>query len=118
MSTLEEIRKLDEQRQRLVEKARMDALKRAQDAIAELNELGFAYKIAGGPKAENTRRPGIRQAVLDIITDSPHGITRAKILEQLAEKGDKSAAQSVSNALAALKKQKKIVADGSIYAPA
>ena len=120
MSTLDQIRKLDEQRQRLVEQARDDALKRAQDAIAELNELGFAYHLAGGPVAESTssRRPGIRQAIVDIVIAHPQGIPRAKIIEQLTASGEEPAGQSVSNALGALKKQGKIIADGSRYKPA
>lgn len=121
MSTLDEIRKLDEHRRRLVEQARDDALKRAQEAIAELNELGYPYRLAGGPeKATSTspRRSGIRQAIVDIVKDHPGGMTRGEIIEQLAKSGEEPAGQSVSNALGALKKQGKIVAEGGRYWPA
>lgn len=120
MSTLEQIRKLDEQRQHLVEQARDDALKRVRDAIAELNELGFAYRLVGGPASESTdpRRSGIRQSIVDIVNDNPQGVIRAQIIEQLAKGGEEPAGQSVSNALGALKKQGRIIADGGRYKPA
>ena len=120
MSTLDQIRKLDEQRRRLVEQARDDALKRARDAIAELNELGYAYRLTGGPvkaTSGSPRRSGMRQAIVDIVNENPNGITRGQIIEQLAKDGDEPAGQSVSNALGALKKQGRITADGGRYRP-
>lgn len=116
MSALEEIKKLDAKKKELLEKAKAEALAVAQDAIATLNELGFPYKLTGGPKpSRTTRRSGIRQTVLDEITNHPDGITRAELIDQLSIKGDKSAEQSVSNALAALKKAEQIVAEDGRY---
>lgn len=121
MSTLDQIRKLDEQRQRLVEQARDDALKRARDAIAELNQLGFTYRLTGGPvqaRSTSPRQSGIRQAIVDIVGDNPQGVTRGEIIERLSKGGDEPIGQTVSNALGALKKQGRIAADGGRYKPA
>ena len=49
-----------------------------------------------------------RQAVLDLIHKNPNGLSRGEILLQLGVKGNKSAEQSVSNALSALKKLDKV----------
>jgi hypothetical protein len=55
---------------------------------------------------------GVRQQVLDLIRSKPEGLARADVLGLLNMSGDKSAEQSVSNALANLKK------DGKITQPA
>lgn len=118
MSVLDQIRKLDEQKAQLLETAKKEALKKAEAAIAELNELGFNYRLTGGPATPTSsgkRRTGIRQEVLAVVQQSADGISRADILEKLDAKGDKSAEQSVSNALAALKKQNTITGDDGIY---
>ena len=46
MSVLEKIRALDEQRAKLLEGAKSEALKKANDAIDELNSLGFHYHLS------------------------------------------------------------------------
>ncbi len=119
MSVLDEIRKLDEQKNKLLEGAKRDAMKKAQTALAELGALGFEYDIVekGTPprKTTGTRRTGIRQEVLSLIHQSPQGISRSDLLDKLDAKGDKSAEQSISNALSALKKQKAVTGDGGIY---
>jgi hypothetical protein len=50
MSVLEKLKALDEQRARLLEDAKREALEAAHKAIADLNELGFDYRIVEGPK--------------------------------------------------------------------
>lgn len=45
MSTMDQIKKLDEQRRKLLDDAKQEALEKAQRAIAELNSLGFNYTL-------------------------------------------------------------------------
>ena len=61
------------------------------------------------------RRSGVREQVLDAVKAAPGGISRAKVLETMAAKGDKAAEQSVSNALAALKRAGAISLVDSLY---
>ena len=64
-----------------------------------------AAEPAAAPKARRRRRTSRRAAIVSIIEAAgSDGIGRAGIIEQLNVKGDKSAEQSVSNALANLKK--------------
>lgn len=58
-----------------------------------------------------------RRSVLDLIQKS-NGLTRGEILSNLGVKGDKSAEQSVSNALTALKKQNLVVSKDRKYVAA
>jgi len=111
MSVLDELKKLDAQREQLLTKAKEDALERAQSAVKELNELGYNYRLVDNTSApkpaastpRGTRRSGIRTTVLEAIQNST-GMSRADLLDHLNVKGDKAGEQSVSNALAALKK--------------
>ena len=48
MSVLDQLKKLDEQRAKLLDGAKEEALGKAKAAIAELNELGFSYKLVQG----------------------------------------------------------------------
>ena len=116
MSILDQIKELEEQKNRLLEKARKEAVEKAEVAIAELNALGFNFRLVGGPSTSGRkRRTGVRQQVLNAIQDRPRCLSRADLLEKLGAKGDKSAEQSVSNALAALKKIKSISATNGTY---
>ena len=56
----ETLRALDEQRAKVVEEARAAALKKAQEAIRELGELGLRYRLVedASPTPAGTRRPG------------------------------------------------------------
>lgn len=58
VSVLDQLKKLDEQREKLLSDAKEEALTKAKAAIAELNELGFAYKLTqgdGAVRAKGTR---------------------------------------------------------------
>ncbi len=57
MSVLEEIKALDERRAKLLENAKNEALKAAHKAIAELNELGFNYRLVEGSLTPTARGP-------------------------------------------------------------
>lgn len=75
----------------------------AEDAAPPPTEA--AAEPAAAPKARRRRRTSRRAAIVSIIEAAgADGIGRAGIIEQLNVKGDKSAEQSVSNALANLKK--------------
>ena len=119
MSILDEIRKLDEKKAKLLDDAKAEALKKAKEAISMLGELGFNYRLVEGetaqPRVSGKRRTGIREDVLSTIKAHPNGIARAELLEAMNMKGDKSGEQSVSNALAALKKAGTVTAEDGNY---
>jgi hypothetical protein len=55
-TTLQQLKKLDEERTKLLEGAKADALARAEEAINELTALGFAYELVE-PGQANARKP-------------------------------------------------------------
>ncbi len=87
---------------------------REMHAIAAY-EAAKAGKLASPKGTRRTRRSGIREAVLATIRQNPNGMSRAEILAAHDAKGDKSTEQSISNALAALKKQGAIVLADGVY---
>jgi len=122
-SVIEQLKALDEQRATLLNEAKATALATAEASVAELNELGFNYRLVEGgtaptvhvpraPRAQGTgtRRSGIRDDVYDTIKAAgADGTTPSAIREALGIiDGDKSGYQSVANALSALKKASKI----------
>jgi hypothetical protein len=123
MSVMDQIRKLDEQKAQLLESAKKEALGQAHKAIKELAELGFHYRLVqreGGATvrsngARGVRRAGIRENVLQRVTAHAGGVSRAALIDEMDAKGDKSAQQSISNALAALKKAGTIKAADGLY---
>jgi hypothetical protein len=67
------------------------------------------------PKSPGSRRTGIRDDVLKVVSDNPDGLTRDGVLLKMGIKGDKSATASVSQALTALSKTNKVSKDGRTY---
>lgn len=122
MSVLDQIKKLDEQKAALLSQAKQEALEAAHAAIKSLNELGFNYSLVQGegtatvraPRAPGTRRTGIREEVFNLINKSD-GMARADVLKALEAQGDRKLEQSISNALAALKKDGKLAAENGVY---
>ena len=61
MSVLDELKALNERRERLLEAAKTEALEKAERAVAELNELGFNYRLVEGavraPRKAGTEAP-------------------------------------------------------------
>jgi hypothetical protein len=59
-SILEKLKALDAQRAQLLEGAKKEALDNAEKAVAELNELGFDYRLleGGGSTARAPRKAG------------------------------------------------------------
>ena len=55
-TALQQIKKLDEERTKLLESAKADALARAEEAINELTALGFDYELAEPGRAARKMR--------------------------------------------------------------
>jgi hypothetical protein len=62
MSVLEKLKALDSQRAELLEGAKKEALDKAEKAVAELNELGFNYRLVEGGSTRAPRKAGGRSA--------------------------------------------------------
>ena len=73
---------------------------------------GVKVKVAGGRRRRKTSR---RAEIVAIVKASKTGIGRAGIIDQLGIKGDKSAEQSVSNALSAMKKSGELKHEDGLY---
>lgn len=122
-----------------LDKARKEALankaavdKEVASLEMELSALDAYQQAKGAPvrrastkraSGKAPRRPGgrrgeKRQAVLDLIQKNPVGLSRGEILSQMGVKGNRSAEQSVSNALSALKKSAKVNSREGKYVPA
>jgi hypothetical protein len=56
LGVLEELKALDEQRAKILTKAKLAALEKAGDAIAELDRLGFHYSLIEDVGTEMTKR--------------------------------------------------------------
>src|SRR5918995_5308372 len=79
----------------------IDAYERAKTGKAP-RSTSTAGRRGGGRRGEKRHR------VLELIKQHPSGLSRKDILINLGAKGDRSAEQSVSNSLAALKKAKQV----------
>src|ERR1700720_3370266 len=55
LTALQQIKKLDEERAKLLESAKADALARAEEAVNELTALGFDYELVA-PARERARK--------------------------------------------------------------
>jgi len=117
MSALDEIKKLEEQKQKLLTSAKKEALDTIDAALRQLRELGFHYELVSHEAAApRTRRSGVRDAVLAEIRKHPTGISRTDLFTALNATDDKTK-QSISNAVAALKRTNAITSDGGRYSP-
>jgi hypothetical protein len=117
MSIIAELKALDEKRAQLLAGAKDEALKKAQAAIKDLNELGYNYSLTqdGATTTTSSRRTGIRAEVMATLKKHPNGISRADLLEAMNAKGDKRAEQSISNALSNAKKQGQLTLIDGLY---
>ncbi len=114
-----QIADLQAKKQKLIEDEKKSAMKKVEDALKELNALGFHYQLVDGTKATRTsktrtRRSGVRDSVLAEIKKHPGGISRADLLAAMGATDDK-AQQSISNAVAALKKNDEIISEQGHY---
>jgi DNA repair exonuclease SbcCD ATPase subunit len=83
-TALQQIKKLDEERTKLLESAKTDALARAEEAINELTALGFDYELAEPARMTARRTRTARKAsaanhhpkgtcpICDYATKPPH----------------------------------------------
>ena len=67
------------------------------------------------PRAPRGRRGEKREAIRDLVAQHPDGITRGELLTAMNAHGDKSAEQSISNALSAIKKVGRVTQEGRTY---
>jgi hypothetical protein len=113
------------QRERLT-KTRNDVqgkIAKLQGQLAEIDRqfaavLAYEQTLAGKlpvaalskrqPSAKRTGRGEKQAEVLRVIERQPSGMTRGEVIDAIGVKGSRSGAQSVSNALTALKKAGKI----------
>jgi hypothetical protein len=109
----QELIALDAYRQAKDGPARRTAAKRASSKRTPAKRAG-----ANGARRATGRRGEKRQAVLNLIMQNPVGLSRGEILVQMGVKGNRSAEQSVSNALSALKKSEKVNSREGKYVPA
>lgn len=56
MSTLDEIKKLEQQKQALIEKAKKELLSEIEASVKSLNELGFNYSLVENAPKKRKRR--------------------------------------------------------------
>lgn len=111
-ATLQQLKKLDEERTKLLEGAKADALARAEEAISELTALGFDYELVEPARATAHKPRTARKAsgpdhhprgtcpICDYATNPPHdkrshkSQTKKKPFTdaELAEKGMKMVA--------------------------
>lgn len=105
-SIVDQIMELEAKKQALMAQAKDEALAAAQKAVADLNSLGFHYKLteyphgispiarAAGP---NPRKGGISDEVLAAIKATTDGLSRSGVLAAMNAM-DTKAQQSISNA--------------------
>lgn len=78
---------------------------------AALKGTGTVKEVVG----RRGRSGGKREELLKLIAERPEGLTRAEVIAAMQAQGDKAATQSISNALAALKKAGRVVQEGKVY---
>jgi hypothetical protein len=104
------------------ELAALDAYQQAKGAAAKrapvAGKAAAKRTFKGGGRRSPGRRGEKRQAVLELVQQHPAGLSRGEILTKMGAKGNKSAEQSVSNALSALKKSAKLNSREGKYVPA
>jgi hypothetical protein len=78
-TVLEKLKALDAQRAQLLEGAKKEALDNAEKAVAELNELGFDYRLVeGAPTARAPRKAASQTAPTRQARDLPCPICKFK----------------------------------------
>jgi hypothetical protein len=77
-SILERLKALDAQRAQLLDGAKKEALDSAEKAVAELNELGFDYRLVEGASPARAPRKASSQAPKRQARDAPCPICKFK----------------------------------------
>lgn len=121
---------LNDERQRLLQK--LEELAQQKKVIdvqiaqlqTELNAIAAYESAKEGKKIvlkntsspqTNTRQSGIRRSVLDVISSATNGIKRRELIDRFDAKGDKAKMQSITNAVANLKRNNAITLENGIY---
>lgn len=112
---IERIQQLEAEKQKLLSQAKDEALANAKRAVAELNSLGYHYRLVEEDHQETTatgrgRRTGVKEEVVALLKKSSTGLTKRGILEAM-QVTDKSHENSISNALSTLKAKGTITRD-------
>ena len=79
-SLLDRLKKLDDERSKLIEGAKSEAMTKAKEAIDELNSLGFHYRLTDMAQPARVKSPGAstRQMknepcpICHFLTNPPH----------------------------------------------
>ena len=77
-TALDQIKKLDDQRNKLLDQARNEALARASEAVDDLNALGFSYTIIDSGSRTRGARKSVREKkdapcpICNFKTNPPH----------------------------------------------
>ncbi len=106
-------------------KAKQEALTNAEKAVADLNNLGFHYRLVEGntatvqstPRAQGTRAPrsgGATAQLLELLKGAPDGLPKSGILDQMQATDDK-AKNNISAALFNMKKRGQVTLEAGIY---
>jgi hypothetical protein len=77
-SVLDELKALDEKRAQLLDDAKKEALDKAEKAVAELNELGFNYRLVEGASTARAPRKAGTDAPKRQASDLPCPICEFK----------------------------------------
>ena len=119
-SLVDQIMELEAKKQALMSQAKTEALKAAEKAIADLNNLGFNYRLVEGTATRTTtvtrspRKGGVADTIIEHIKKSESGLSRSQLLG-IMDATDKASQQSISNALSNLKKKGTLTAENGIY---
>ena len=100
VNILDQLKKLDEQRAKLIEDAKAEALAKANAAVEELNALGFSYRLSEGSTTERKTAKQTRQrdpnkpcAICGFLTSPPHDARQKAHRDQGDTKKPLTAAQ-------------------------
>lgn len=111
---------IEEQKKKILAQAKSQAMQAAEKAVADLNNLGFSYKLVDGGSttraatSTRTRKSGVADEVHAIIKSAQEGLTRSGVLAAMNAM-DAKAQQSISNALSNLKKKGQVSAENGVY---
>ena len=75
MSILEQLKKLEDERAKLINGAKDEAFKKAEAAVADLNSLGFPYRLVEGEEKAGKKKVRQKGGICKICkfeTEPPH----------------------------------------------
>ena len=82
----------------------------------ERTRTGWSHTLTRAATGRRRARTGSkREAVVKVVREAPHGLTRGELLERMGVKGDKAGEMSVSNVLTALTKSNVLARNNGRY---